>query len=538
MLVTIRPSELCGLSYRNPSHASNIFVPTRADRYPSTSSTTNGQTCSQRPGDNASIHDAEDEHSAVSQTISPQHEEEIRALLRTGPHLSPPDDDEEPPLPIPPRSPRRPSGRYVSQPTALAAAVSQPRSNHQRKTSVLGFFSQRDSNAGLASRQSVGDKALGPVHASAVVRNSAPLPGQTDKSKLGRLTLSKKRKEQQPTFSMLDPRPVSRRSVSNGLHFKPRLSMRPAPRRDWFPPSTSGSEEDLTVGKIRTRIDAAKSRAEALKTAANNHTRSRFDDTDESDVDVRLVPRRAGSPAAAYVLNASQEKDYTKVVKDHQQQQQSVELQETKDNALVAVTDIELEQPSNEQSEMPILMVKKAEEIVVQESEVAEPTSDDEEWPFPAYLSSGFALSISALESRDSAQEHSLHASMLSEGTNSTADTVISPVSTSQNAAGTETSPASSTEIDRTEEPIDSNLLLLKTAALDSDAASITESIVSERWTQSPKERLGLGSSIKRVDVLPWEESEGEVPERTSRSDGLNLSRRKSKRFSAFLGWT
>ena len=65
----------------------------------------------------------------------------------------------------------------------------------------------------------------------------------------------------------------------------------------------------------------------------------------------------------------------------------------------------------------------------------------------------------------------------------------------SANPSTTLSTAAAQPEIDRGPARSDSN-------------ASLAPSVVSERWQLSPKERLGLGSRVRKADVLPWEEAD------------------------------
>ncbi|KAK5174102.1 uncharacterized protein LTR77_001182 [Saxophila tyrrhenica] len=50
--------------------------------------------------------------------------------------------------------------------------------------------------------------------------------------------------------------------------------------------------------------------------------------------------------------------------------------------------------------------------------------------------------------------------------------------------------------------------VLRTTNSRNSLAPSFTPSVMSEQWHQTPKERLGLGSKVRKSEVLPWENAE------------------------------
>lgn len=53
---------------------------------------------------------------------------------------------------------------------------------------------------------------------------------------------------------------------------------------------------------------------------------------------------------------------------------------------------------------------------------------------------------------------------------------------------------------------------------------SLAPSELSAQWNMSPKERLGLGSRIRKSEVLPWESSEGVDDASSVRRDRLSPS--------------
>ena len=69
-------------------------------------------------------------------------------------------------------------------------------------------------------------------------------------------------------------------------------------------------------------------------------------------------------------------------------------------------------------------------------------------------------------------------------------------------------------------------------------AASVAPSVMSAQWNMTPKERLGLGSRVRKSEVLPWEQQE---PASTldstvaNRNSGMSSSSGR-KRISAMLG--
>jgi hypothetical protein len=66
---------------------------------------------------------------------------------------------------------------------------------------------------------------------------------------------------------------------------------------------------------------------------------------------------------------------------------------------------------------------------------------------------------------------------------------------------------------------------------------SVAPSELSEQWRMSPKERLGLGSKLRKSEFLPWE-ADNDLPDDSGRgrlSPSLSLEGR-GKRLSWFSG--
>lgn len=132
------------------------------------------------------------------------------------------------------------------------------------------------------------------------------------------------------------------------------------------------------------------------------------------------------------------------------------------------------------------------------------------DWPLPAARIEMPAASTREARAQDttSSGTPTLHShvsesrsSTTSHATDTTLTTVTpSRISTTLSEAPTETSPPSSPgSIARPFPRAD-----LAKVESNSDH-SIAPSIMSAQWRQSPKQRLGLGSKLKRSEVLPWE---------------------------------
>lgn len=410
-------------------------------------------------------------------------------------------DGRDKPLPVPPRSRRRPS---LAQHTPFAPVPvhEQHETSGRDKSSVFGFFSS-------PMAASAADKHPSWTR-TASLRRHEPLSSddsvypRPERTKL-RLSLSRRRKESQPTFSMMRPRSVAAKTNSQGPQKRLPHALRPAPPRDWFPPSASESETDLAVQSVPRRLQPAVQ-------SILRQRQSSLDVSDLSSDEDSLVAELRRSPAAVYMLSTSQERDYSDLINNH-----SLQPHPSFGAVWIDNTDAKLDV-------LP-LRTRKDKQVIVQEQELQEPAGDN-----------GWPLSTPNLADPELPVKQT-HVSTLSRTTTSTIETVVSPTFSAHQVLPYDVSPSSSVGIEHTEEPVDPLLLFVQKREVGDRAASIAPSEVSEKWHQSSKERLGLGGSLKRCDDLPWADSLPMPRQPPNRIDS-NLTRRKSNRISAFLGWS
>lgn len=97
----------------------------------------------------------------------------------------------------------------------------------------------------------------------------------------------------------------------------------------------------------------------------------------------------------------------------------------------------------------------------------------------------------SSLDSSNDSSNDSRPSSAASQSRPSSAGTIMAPIEKAEARPSTD-----SRSIHRPRDSID----------MRSMASSVAPSVLSARWFQSPKERLGLGGRIKKPESLPWEE--------------------------------